>query len=83
MLLGTPVLSSNVSSIPEVAGDAACLVDPYDTRAMAEAIRGLDSNEALRASLAERGIRQARLFDEQTYQRRLGELYARVMASPR
>jgi hypothetical protein len=50
---------------------------------MAEAIRGLDSNEALRASLAERGIRQARLFDEQTYQRRLGELYARVMASPR
>lgn len=83
MLLGTPVLSSNVSSIPEVAGDAACLVDPYDTRAMAEAIRSLDSDDHLRASLAERGQRQSRLFDEQTYQKRLAGVYARVMAEPR
>jgi glycosyltransferase involved in cell wall biosynthesis len=83
MLLGTPVLTSNVSSIPEVAGDAACLIDPYDTRAMAEAIRALDSDEHLRATLSDKGLRQARLFDEQTYQRRLAELYARVMAAPR
>ena len=83
MLLGTPVLSSNVSSIPEVAGDAACLVDPYDTRAMAEAIRTLDTDEQLRASLVEKGLRQARLFDEQSYQRRLADLYAQVMAAPR
>jgi glycosyltransferase involved in cell wall biosynthesis len=83
MLLGTPVLSSNVSSIPEVAGDAACLVDPYDTRAMAEAIRAIDTDEQLRGALAEKGLRQARLFDERAYQRRLSELYARVMAAPR
>jgi glycosyltransferase involved in cell wall biosynthesis len=83
MLLGTPVLSSNVSSIPEVAGDAACLVDPYDTRQMAEAIRALDADAALRGSLVERGLRQARLFDEQAYQRRLAEMYRGVMAAPR
>lgn len=83
MLLGTPVLSSNVSSIPEVAGDAACLVDPYDTRAMAEAIRALDSDANLRASLSDKGLRQARLFDEASYQRRLADMYAGVMAGPR
>ncbi len=83
MLLGTPVLSSAISSIPEVAGDAACLVDPYDTRAMAEAIRHLDADEQFRAALADKGIRQARLFDESNYQRRLADLYGRVMKAPR
>jgi glycosyltransferase involved in cell wall biosynthesis len=83
MLLGTPVLSSNVSSIPEVAGDAACLVDPYDTRAMAEAIRNLDSDDHLRAALSNKGLRQARLFDEDNYQRRLADLYAQVMKAPK
>jgi glycosyltransferase involved in cell wall biosynthesis len=83
MLLGTPVLSSTVSSIPEVAGDAACLVDPYDTRAMAEAIRNLDSDDHLRAALSNKGLRQARLFDEDNYQRRLADLYAQVMKAPK
>lgn len=79
MLVGTPVLSSNVSSIPEVAGDAACLVNPYDTREMAEAIRALDSNEAMRAELSDKGRRQAKQFDETSYQKRLDEVYGRVM----
>ena len=39
MLLGTPVISSTASSIPEVAGDAALLVDPYDARQISDAIR--------------------------------------------
>lgn len=79
MLLGTPVMSSNTSSIPEVAGDAACLIDPYDTRAMAEAIRELDSNEPLRAELSARGLKQARLFDDLTYQKRLASAYQQIM----
>lgn len=78
MMLGTPVLSSNRSSIPEVVGEAACLVDPYDTRQMAEAIRALDSNEALRADLSSRGVKQAQLFDEAAYRKRLEDLYSRV-----
>jgi glycosyltransferase involved in cell wall biosynthesis len=79
MMLGTPVLSSNRSSIPEVVGDAACLVDPYDTREMAEAIRALDSNESFRADLSSRGIKQAQKFDEAAYRKRLEEVYSRVV----
>ena len=79
MLLGTPVLSSNVSSIPEVAGDAACLVDPYDTRAMAQAIRDLDANQVLRAELSARGAKRVALFSEERYQRRLAEVYRQVV----
>jgi glycosyltransferase involved in cell wall biosynthesis len=76
--LGTPVMTSNTSSLPEVAGDAALLVDPYDTRAMAEAIQALDTEAALRAALAERGPKQAALFSADAYGKRLGELYARL-----
>jgi len=79
MLLGTPVLSSNVASIPEVAGEAACLVDPYDTFAIAQAIRELDGNPDLRAELSDRGIRQAAKFGASQYEARLREAYAKVM----
>jgi glycosyltransferase involved in cell wall biosynthesis len=78
MLLGTPVLSSTTSSIPEVAGDAACLVDPYDTRAMTEAIVALDTQPAMRAELSAKGRVQAALFDESHYAARLRDLYARL-----
>lgn len=78
MLLGTPVLSSTTSSVPEVAGDAACLINPYDTQQMAEAIRALDENDAMRADLSNKGIRQAKLFDEATYSKRLQAVYERV-----
>jgi glycosyltransferase involved in cell wall biosynthesis len=63
-----------------VAGDAACLINPYDTREMAEAICALDSNEALRGELSEKGLRQARLFDETHYMKRLQSVYERVLA---
>ncbi|MBC8449011.1 MAG: glycosyltransferase family 4 protein [Chloroflexi bacterium] len=53
---GTPVVASNVSSIPEVAGDGALLVDPHDTAALAEALAGVLSDEALRADLIRRGL---------------------------
>ncbi|WP_041390378.1 glycosyltransferase family 4 protein [Polaromonas sp. JS666] len=79
MLLGTPVVSSNVSSIPEVTEDAALLIDPYDTRAMAEAIRAIDSNEGLRDELVAKGLRQAQKFNEAAYEKRLGALYKQLM----
>jgi glycosyltransferase involved in cell wall biosynthesis len=78
MQLGTPVMTANTSSLPEVAGDAALLVDPYDTRAMAEAIAALDTDDALRAALSARGPRQAALFDNGAYERRLRDLYTRL-----
>ena len=78
MLLGTPVLTSNTSSLPEVVGDAAVVVDPYDTRAMAEAIQALDAYPELRGELSARGPKRAALFDGAAYGRRLVEMYARV-----
>lgn len=62
MACGTPVLCSNVSSLPEVAGDAALLVDPLDVKSMAEAMNRLLQEEGLRTQLVERGYRQARQF---------------------
>jgi glycosyltransferase involved in cell wall biosynthesis len=60
MARGVPVATSNVSSMPEVAGDAALLFDPRDEHAIAAAIRRLLTDDALRADLIERGrVRQA------------------------
>lgn len=59
MSLGTPVLTSNTSSLPEVVGDAAVKVNPYDIRAMVEGIRVLDADEELREHLAWAGRRRA------------------------
>lgn len=78
MLLGTPVMTSTTSSLPEVVGDAALTVDPYDTRAMAEAIQALDGDAELRARLSGMGPVQAARYDAAQYERRLAEMYARI-----
>ncbi|MFQ5596309.1 MAG: glycosyltransferase family 4 protein, partial [Anaerolineae bacterium] len=66
MACGTPVVASNVSSLPEVAGDAALLVDPHDTDALADALAHILTDEDLRAELRRRGLQRARQF---TWQR--------------
>jgi len=78
MSLGTPVLTSNTSSLPEVVGDAAMTVDPYDTRALAEAIIALDADADLRGRLALAGPKQAERFNAEAYDRRLVALYAKL-----
>ncbi|WP_198374147.1 glycosyltransferase family 4 protein [Neoroseomonas rubea] len=80
MLLGTPVMTSDTSSMPEVVGDAAIKIDPYDTRAMVEAIRALDADADLRGRLAEAGPAQAALFSPERYRARLRDAYARLGA---
>jgi glycosyltransferase involved in cell wall biosynthesis len=62
MACGTPVVCSNTSSLPEVAGDAALLVDPLDTEALSEALSLIVADEGLRCDLVERGFRQAQRF---------------------
>jgi glycosyltransferase involved in cell wall biosynthesis len=62
MACGTPVVTSNVSSLPEVAGEAALLVDPDDADAIAEGIRRAVADEVLRADLIARGLARARMF---------------------
>jgi glycosyltransferase involved in cell wall biosynthesis len=79
MALGTAVLTSNTSSLPEVAGKAACMVNPYDTQAMAEAIRALDADPDFLSRLEAQGLEQAKLFSEEAYARRLQAMYQTVM----
>ncbi len=67
MACGTPVACSNVSSLPEVAGDAALLFDPDDPAAMTQALHRLLEDASLRADLQTRGLAQAARFTwEQT-----------------
>ncbi len=62
MACGTPVITSNCSSMPEVAGDAACLIDPLDVESLAEKMLELAASEELRAALRARGIERAGRF---------------------
>ncbi|WP_209309475.1 glycosyltransferase family 4 protein [Haloarcula amylovorans] len=67
MASGTPVISSNVSSLPEVVGDAGILVEPYDTEQLTGAIERVLSNPALRTRLVNRGSSRVSSFGwEQT-----------------
>lgn len=75
MSLGTPVITSNTASIPEVAGGAAILVDPYSSQEIAQTIRALDTDDALREDLAARGRDQAAKFSEAAYCERLSGVY--------
>jgi glycosyltransferase involved in cell wall biosynthesis len=81
MTLGTPVLTSNVTSLPEIAGDAALLVDPFDVSAMAAAIRRLDHDADLLKELSSRGRTQAALYSMDNYVRRLSNVYRGILGS--
>jgi glycosyltransferase involved in cell wall biosynthesis len=62
MACGTPVVCSNVSSLPEVAGDAALLVDPHDTASIAEAMARVLQDVDLQRDMVARGRSQAARF---------------------
>ncbi|MDE6744823.1 MAG: glycosyltransferase family 4 protein [Lachnospiraceae bacterium] len=62
MQLGVPVICSNVSSVPEVVGEAAVLVDPYDTEQVAEELVRLETDEELRRQYIARGYRNTERF---------------------
>jgi len=62
---GTPVAASNATSIPEVAGDAAVLFDPMETKDIEAAMDRLLSDEGLRREMRERGLRRAAEFNWQ------------------
>jgi glycosyltransferase involved in cell wall biosynthesis len=62
MACGTPVITANVSSLPEVADDAAILLDPIDVDGMVAAVCRLQQDSSYRQSLIEKGLRRASLF---------------------
>ncbi|MCL2384886.1 MAG: glycosyltransferase family 4 protein [Alphaproteobacteria bacterium] len=77
MLLGTPVLTSNVSSLAEISSDAARLVNPYDIADIARGIRDLDQDGDLRAELIGKGRVQAKKFSPENYRSKLAAIYGK------
>lgn len=65
MTLGVPVVTANISSLPEVAGDAAILVDPHDLHSIAEGIARVLQSPRDRQALIERGKQRSRQFSWQ------------------
>ena len=81
MASGTPVVTSNVSSLPEVAGDAAVLDRSLRSRRRSPtAMRRVLSDEALRAELRERGLARARQFSWERSVARVRDIYGEVLA---
>lgn len=62
MACGTPVISSNLSALPEVTGDAALLIDPYDLEAIADAMQAVADSSQLRTKMRAAGLERAKLF---------------------
>jgi glycosyltransferase involved in cell wall biosynthesis len=75
MASGTPVVTSNLSSLPEVVGDAAVLVDPYDPAALADGMFRVLSDPSLQADLRRKGLARARLFSWEESARRVRGIY--------
>jgi glycosyltransferase involved in cell wall biosynthesis len=62
MASGIPVITSTTASMPEVAGDAAILVDPHDPKAVAEGMARVLAGDQVRQTLIQRGLRRAQQF---------------------
>lgn len=62
MACGTPVITSNISSLPEVAGDAAILINPHNIGEITEAMQAIINDSEMRKQLSQKGIERANLF---------------------
>jgi glycosyltransferase involved in cell wall biosynthesis len=76
---GTPVLTSNVSSLPEAAGDAALMIDPYDVEAIVAGLSRLLTDEPLQHELRERGLARARGFSWPRTAQETARVYQRAL----
>jgi glycosyltransferase involved in cell wall biosynthesis len=83
MACGAPVVTSNTSSLPEVVGDAAVLVDPTDSRAIAEGLAHVLADPNLRADLQRRGVERARSFSWSAGARAVRHIYAEALEERR
>jgi len=78
MSCGTPVITGDRTSLPEVVGDAGLLVNPFDTQALAQALARLIDDESLRATLGDRGLRRAAQFNWRDNARQTLAVYEQV-----
>ena len=78
MACGTPVVTSNVSSLPEVVGDAGLMVEPADVESLAAAIERVLEDGGLRREMVQRGLARAKEFTWERAARRLLGVYTRM-----
>jgi alpha-1,3-rhamnosyl/mannosyltransferase len=78
MACGAPVITSNRSSLPEVVGDAAALVDPEDPDEIASVVMEVLEDQGLRRGLRDRGFERARLYNSSAILPRLLAIYQRA-----
>lgn len=81
MACGTPVITSNLSSLPEVAGDAGILVDPLDTDAISDAIMRLLTDAALRQQLVAAGFEHVKRFSWASAASQLKSIYDEMLGA--
>jgi glycosyltransferase involved in cell wall biosynthesis len=82
MACGTPTVVSNISSLPEVVGDAALLINPQDAEELAVALQRLLTDDALHAELREKGLQRAKCFSWEQAALSTLDVYRRVIAKP-
>lgn len=80
MSFGCPVITSQVSSLPEVCGDAALYVDPYSVEDLSEKLQQILADRDLRDRLSRAGIERAAFFSMSNYQKRLLTAYNQVLS---
>ena len=78
MAAGVPVITSNVSSLPEVAGDAAILVDPLNEDEIFEAYKKILSDKKLQLEMIEKGLEQAKKFEWKESAKVLEQIYEKM-----
>ncbi|BDR92705.1 glycosyltransferase family 4 protein [Vulcanisaeta souniana] len=81
MACGTPVIASNISSMPEIVGDAGILVNPYDIEEITQAILKLANDIDLRQELSKRAFKRSLHFKWDITAKRTAELYYKLLAS--
>jgi glycosyltransferase involved in cell wall biosynthesis len=81
MAAGTPVITSNVSSLPEVVGNAAILIDPYEPDSIAEAMRRVLTDAPLREDLRQKGLARVKEFSWERSVQRVRQIYTEVIES--
>lgn len=78
MICGTPLLTSNIGAMREIAGNASLFVDPYDVGSIRDGLRRLAGDPILRAELVAAGHERAALFSSKIYRARLEAAYASI-----
>ncbi|MGC8622219.1 MAG: glycosyltransferase family 4 protein [Caldisphaera sp.] len=75
MASGLPVITSNVTSLPEVIGDAGVLCDPYDIDCMIDAVMKITRDETLKIEFAKKGLRRIEIFSSESQFRSINNIF--------